>query len=213
VEQFAAHGRAYQWHEGAGLIVADDTASKPSRRNSLAAFFSHKLVAQLERRGARGLIFAAAASDGSDARDVQWITWRAPTDTNPVWGLYLAASKLDGRSPSAANDTMVLIAWGDGLALAWADEREPARLALRAALRVPPTWLARGLRSADPTFPVRIEPADDEDDRHPRNAGARCVALMPPIARRESNNRAAAPEVLLGMLKEWKRTHARESTG
>src|SRR4051794_12314645 len=94
VEEFAVEGRRYRWREGEG-ITAPAALRKPGRRASLPGLFTRTVVPQLERRGARGLIFAAAPAPGIATNDVRWVAWRAPGDPAPVWGLYLAARRLD----------------------------------------------------------------------------------------------------------------------
>src|SRR5689334_4391627 len=87
VEHFNAKGRVYRWEEGGRTRRTEVTAAP---RPQLAALFTGNLVSQAERRGARGMVFEAATAAGVPQGDVRWISWRAPGDAAPIWGLYLA---------------------------------------------------------------------------------------------------------------------------
>jgi hypothetical protein len=155
VEEFVADDRSYRWIEGNGAQVR--TLRHTLRREQLPELFARAVAPQMERRGAARASLPAAAPDGTMATDVRWVAWSAPGERDVVWGLYAVARRLEARAQGPANDTLVLIAWGDGPVLAWADERAMAHHFLRSALRRPPPWLARGMCSGDPTFPVRVE--------------------------------------------------------
>lgn len=203
VERFVAKGAVYRWEERSARASAEGTS--PSRE-ALGQMFTRTLVPQAERRGARGLVFEAAARPGTAAGEVRWVAWRVAGDAAPIWGLYVASHLLDGtREGSAANDAYVLIAWGDGAALAWADDREVSRAALRAALREPPPWAERGIRSRDVTFPVRVEVL-----RRVGSSGGdtqMCLALAPVATSRSGENQTASREVLLDMVRSWRASH------
>lgn len=202
VERFVVDGRVYRWEEGAKL-PASERAIAP--RETLAALFARTVVPQIERRGARGLVFEAAAPAGVTAGEVRWVAWRAPGDQAPVWGLYLAAHWLGESCEAPANDAFVLIAWGDGAALAWADERDPARAALRAALRVPPPWAQRGIRSRDATFRVSVDLV--RQDASVRTQGRTALAVVPPATQRELAVQPATRESLLSIVRAWRAAH------
>lgn len=192
----------YRWYEGDGVVTDPGALRDAARRDGLGALFTRRVVPQVERRGARGLVYPAAVPKGMTSGDARWVAWRAPGDPAPVWGLYLAAGRLE--SPEVTDDVFVLIAWGDGPVLAWADRRGAARAVLRAALRVPPPWLQEGMRSRDVTFPVRI----DRVGGSPRGSGVvPCVAVLRPQVARDPAVNTASPDVLLEIVRAWKQAH------
>lgn len=161
-ERFVARGVAYRWRVAP---VTDAAALRDgARREDLARAFHRVVRPSVERRKARVLELAVPAQDAGRAR---WVAWTAPGEEVPVWGLYRARR---GEAP-AANDAWELIAWGDGPALAWADEEPSARALLCRALREPPVWLSAGMASRDPTFAVRIEPVRRGTARGARRSG------------------------------------------
>jgi hypothetical protein len=207
-EEFSVKRQRYRWSEGEGIVTDAAALRDAARRSELPGLFTRAVVPQLERRGARGLVYPAAAPEGMGPGDLRWVAWQAPGDGAPVWGLYVAGRHLVSAEQDApANDTFVLIAWGDGPALAWADERAEARTVLRAALHWPPEWLAAGMRSRDVTFPVRLDrvgaPARG-------SAAAPCVAVLRPRVEPMPSTEPAAPEALLALVQSWKRQHGRE---
>ena len=120
-ETFDAPGGRYHWREGAAMV------GDAARRARLHALFTRTLVPGLERRGARGQVCAAEVPGGVREGDARWVTWRTAEAPVPVWGLYAAArSRDDEPAPQVrpANDTFVLVAWGDGPAVAWVAESE-----------------------------------------------------------------------------------------
>ncbi|MEI8258991.1 MAG: hypothetical protein WCJ30_25260 [Deltaproteobacteria bacterium] len=94
-------------------------------------------------------------------------------------------------------------------ALAWADERDAARAALRAALRELPAWAERGIRSRDVTFPVSVDLVRREGES--RDAGRTALSVVPPVARRHAAVLPARPEVLLDIVRAWRAAHVTES--
>jgi hypothetical protein len=202
VEHFRANGNVYRWEEG-GRPRRSETAIAP--REQLASLFTRSLVPQAERRGARGLVFEAATPAGIPHGDVRWISWRAPGDPAAIWGLYLAKRWIASDVEAAANDAFVLVAWGDGAALAWADERHAARAALRAALHAPPPWAERGIHSRDTSFAVTVELVRRTESG--ANPAQTCLALVPPVVQREVAAHSASREVLLGMVRAWRASH------
>lgn len=201
-EHFTAKGRVYRWEEG-GRTRRSDVTIAP--REQLGALFTRSLVPQAERRGARGMVFEATTPTGVPEGDVRWISWRAPGDPAAIWGLYLAKRWIDTDTDSAANDAFVLVAWGDGAAIAWADERPAARAALRAALHAPPPWAERGIHSRDITFPVTVELVRRTENG--ANPAQTCLALVPPVVQREAAAQSAPREVLLDMVRSWRASH------
>lgn len=205
-EEFVIQGRRYRWREGEGVVTDPGARRDAARRGEMAGLFTRAVVPQLERRGARGLVYAAAAPEGVRSEDIRWVAWRAAGDEVPVWGLYLDARLLAEPGEAPANDGFVLVAWGDGPALAWADERPAARTALRAALHAPPPWLERGMRSRDVTFPVRL----DRLSGGPARTAAPCVAVLRPQVERDAMVPVAPRDALLELVQAWKRAHGRE---
>jgi hypothetical protein len=201
-EHFAAKGRVYRWEEGGRTRRADVSVAP---REQLGPLFTRTLVPQAERRGARGLVFEAATPTGVSHGDVRWISWRAPGDPAAIWGLYVAKRWIDSDTNTAANDAFVLVAWGDGAAIAWTDERPAARAALRAALHAPPPWAERGIHSRDVTFPVNVELVRRAETT--ANPAQTCLALVPPAVQREAAAHSAPREVLLDMVRAWRASH------
>lgn len=206
VERFVVAGRVYRWEEGVRRALGDAPIAS---REALATLFSRTIVPGVEQRSARGLVFAAAAPAGIPAGELRWVAWRAAGEAAPVWGLYLAARWLTSSVRAPANDAFALIAWGQGGSLAWADERDVARAALRAALRELPVWAERGIRSRDVTFPVNVQlvrrtGAVRGDDRT-------ALAVVSPVARRHTASPPARPEVLLDLVRAWRAAHGVES--
>ena len=205
VREFGAPSGRYRWTEGAPNGTDTLALRSDASRAHLAARLRQEIVPELEQRGARGLVFRAAPSAGVSARDVRWVVWRTQRGDGSVWALYLASRCLAPAGDSAANDAFVLAAWGEGQVLAWADEREGARSALRAALSVPPPWLKQGFRSHDETFPVRIDAV--HSPVRPSNDVA-ATAVTKRAWRRSPVSAPAANDVLLEIVKAWRRTHA-----
>ncbi len=206
VERFVVDGRVYRWEERARQLFAEPAIAP---RETLATLFTRTIVPRAERLGARGLAFEAATPAGVPVGDLRWVTWRAVGEGAPVWGLYLAARWLAPGVEAPANDAFVLIAWGEGAALAWADERDAARAALRAALRALPTWAERGIRSRDATFPVSVELVRRAGES--RDSARAALAVVPPVARRHAISLPARPEVLLNIVRAWRAAHGAES--
>src|SRR5690349_15548070 len=63
-EVFEAQGSVYHWYEGNAELPERAALSEPSRREALPALFTQKVIPQMERRGARGLVFRAATAPG-----------------------------------------------------------------------------------------------------------------------------------------------------
>lgn len=190
-EQFTAHGRVYRWFEG------EPSSRAEGARARAMEIFTRAVVPQLERRHAIKLTQSAAQGGA------RWVAWRAPGEAALVWALYAPARVIDPRATEPANDTLALVAWGDGPVLAWAHEGVAARALVRAALHVPPSWLAEGFRSADPTLPVRVDWV--------ANAAGAGPTLSPPALVLDSPAPAAPPaNPALAILQAWKRKHGRE---
>lgn len=163
-ESFTSEGRAWLWREGSGVLHERYRVVDEQARESLRGIFTRKLVPLAEKRGIAGEPVAAATATGIAAADVRWMQWfRAGEDPAPLWGLFVQSRVFD--SNDADNDTWVLVAWGDGPALAWASQHEAAQRCLRAALHAPPPFLSGGVVSRDPSFAVRIERTTSSDQR------------------------------------------------
>jgi hypothetical protein len=202
VDEFEVRGQAYRWLEG------DAAGARPLRHSlehdELPEFFTRVLLPQLERRRATKVAHPGTLVDGASSADVQWFAWRDADARDVVWALYVTARRLDPRASAPANDTLVLVAWGDGPVLAWAHAASGARAVVREALRVPPPWLVAGVCSGDPTFPVRLEP------RTPMAvdpaAGTALCAVVPPVERAP----AVSTNPVLAIVQSWRRDHGRE---
>src|SRR4051794_1018441 len=75
-EDFVANGSRYRWSEGTSVVPSRAALADPARRAALPGTFTRTIVPQLERRGARGLVFPAAAAAGLSSQDVRWVAWR-----------------------------------------------------------------------------------------------------------------------------------------
>jgi hypothetical protein len=91
-----------------------------------------------------------------------WVWWSRPGQ-EAVWSLWVSARRsgvpaqvLGAGDP--ANDGAVLACWGDGPVLAWCSRVRALQEVTREALRALPTFLARGLVSADEALALRVEP-------------------------------------------------------
>jgi hypothetical protein len=199
-ETFVVNGCSYQWHEGA------PSEADVSERARTARQFSKALVPHAEARGARGLVFDAASPNSVDGPEARWISWRVPGTAAPLWGLYASARRLATSFVApVANDGFVLIAWGEGGVLVWVHDDAAARQLVRAAVRRPPPWLARGMTSRDDTFAARLTPAPTRG-RRPRTMAP--VAMARPTLAAGAD--APAPSnVLLEMIQSWRKAHAK----
>jgi|LNFM01.1.fsa_nt_gb hypothetical protein len=198
-ETFTSEGRNWLWREGPSVLPERYRAAGDQAREELRALFVRKLVPAMERRGIAGEAVSAATPSGIAAADVRWMKWfRADEGQSPLWGLFVQSRVFD--SNDADNDTWVLVAWGDGPALAWVSDTALAQRCLRAALHAPPAFLSGGLLSRDPSFAVRLERTTRSDSRARKSATtARKSALVGadqeagPDSPHRTASRAAAP--------------------
>lgn len=200
-ETFDAPGGRYRWREG----VAG--AGDATRRSRMQALFARTVVPSLEKRGARGEVFAAEVPGGVPEGDARWVSWRSDAGAVPVWGLYAAARSLDPRRAEPANDTYALVAWGDGPAIAWVADGAEAHSFVRAALHAPPAWMSQGFASGDPVFPVKAERVGASGMG--AAGGTERLSVLPSG---EEAARAVRGEgdTALGLLRAWRREHGRE---
>jgi hypothetical protein len=195
-ERFVSEGRAMVWREGSSLVPSRYREEGEAQRAEREAVFLRKLVPQAERRGIVADKRPAAPAEGVAVEDARWVCWfREGEDPAPLWALFAHSRALAGAP--ADNDTWRLVAWGDGPALAWASDEPAAQRCLRAALRVPPPWLAGGMASRDPSFPVRIERATE------RSEAGQAVGARAPEGEPAKGARA--------VLAAWRKAHPARS--
>ncbi|MDP3275279.1 MAG: hypothetical protein Q8Q09_08810 [Deltaproteobacteria bacterium] len=210
VVRFVHNGRSYVLETAEG----DATRRVLSRSHSeIESMFLRKLVPQAERRAIAAESLTLPTSEALP-EELRWVRWHRPEESPaPIWGLFLRSEpalnpeeSLD-EDNSPANDTLTLLAWGDGPVMAWARATPEAHALIVRALRTLPPWLMDGVVSVDPFFKTSVRPAPALPARE---TSVRSAAVSN-SQRKTANEQPEVSQRARSVLSAWRRANPARS--